>query len=159
MWTILTSSLTLHQVYKSLNICASSGYTVMIIKHFWLVGGWCTHYVHISQVEFVLWHQCKSSISIESQMWWICILSSIFNVLLPLLSTDIGASKLGHQWALGILSRAKEENSCANFWHAPKQEATGKPTSTRWCPDLAHSEDVKRWPTWLHVALKSFFEK
>lgn len=90
-------------------------------------------------------------------MWWICILSSIFNVLLPLLSTDIGAPRLGHQWVLGILSRAKEKNSCANFWHAPKQEATGKPTRTHWRPNLAHSEDVKGWPMWLRIALKSFF--
>lgn len=54
----------------------------------------------------------KSSISIEPWLWWIHILSSIFNVLLPLLRTDIGTTvvlfktwRSSHQWTLGIISK------------------------------------------------------
>lgn len=53
-----------------------------------------------------------SSISIEPWLWWICILSSIFNVLLPLLRTDISTAVVhfktwwsSHQRTLGIISR------------------------------------------------------
>lgn len=54
----------------------------------------------------------KSSISTEPWLWLICILSLIFNVLLPLLRTGIGTTvvcfktwRSSHQWTLGIISR------------------------------------------------------
>ncbi len=54
----------------------------------------------------------KSSISIEPWLWWICILSSIFNMLLPLLRINIGTAvvcfktwRSSHQWTFGIIGR------------------------------------------------------